>query len=143
MLTYMEKAFLRQAKLPRPIKIIVLLLILGVLASASSFSSNVYIFLGFIIVGFKAAIIAIFINVALPILLLGLLYKKVAYAWRFGLAYFGFLTINTMVSAISVYFLIPKSTLVMVWPALFASFLLITILGLAAFAFWHYRKIFD
>jgi len=91
--------------LPLSLKIIVILLILGSIASVFSIdtiSKTGYSLLGFLTYGLTAVIFLILLNILCPIILLIAFWNKYYWAWKFGIVYFGFILLNGLLSLIGV-----------------------------------------
>ena len=84
--------------LPSLLKVLFVILVLGVLSSLASIRNAQYVLFGFQFGGIPAMLAAVLLDIIGAMVLLFGLWKKPAWAWKYGLAYLGFLVINGAVS---------------------------------------------
>jgi len=84
--------------LPSLLKVLFVILVLGVLSSLASIRNAQYILFGFQFGGIPALLAMVLLDIIGAMVLLFGLWKKPSWAWKYGLAYLGFLVINGAVS---------------------------------------------
>lgn len=109
---------------PRPLKALVILLITNLVFTPIFFLQGKYFFVGFVVLGTPAVLLKAFLNIIAPLALVVALARPYPWGWKFGLGYYGFFFINSIL-ALTVF-------LVRLPSALYTQMLSTIIVGAAA-----------
>lgn len=88
--------------LPFSFKVLCVLLALSVLASIAALGRTPFVLFGAVFSDIPGLLASLVLNVAAPLVLLAVVWKRLAWGWKFGLAYLAFFFVNGLVGLVLV-----------------------------------------